>query len=391
MIDGARPVRAAPPRAPRVASALVIVGLVALCVSLWLLRRASEPQQDPAPAASTETATVPPAAILSPPPPTPELPALPRAPDLRGNDTADPCEPPFEAEPPTGDESVTADGVTVAWQPGAVRTGPYDVALPPLAVAHLVKGLLAEAAAATGTLPRERMVVIVYASRDSLHTATRAPRWADGVYDGGAVRVAAEPSADLGVALPALRHELMHAQLHAAVGCMPAWLNEGLAMYFAGTPPVRSWLAMLREPDNFDLETLQVPAFSSLPDDRAHRAYAESLAMIVYLVERSGELGFKTAVQTLREAHDASRAGLDLWDRLYPGIDHRALLDTLARKLFGLSPGSELAALLRGTICCYGVRGLGELGCRSGTRRPERKLPWIDASRAPRALCDPTW
>src|SRR6185295_10507347 len=279
--------------ARRSLGAVVIVGLLGVGVFLWLLHDEIDPMAPRSPgAASPARAAVSPVrstAIPPAPPAMPELPPPPEPPELRGHDTVDPCTAGFEPPIPFGFETVATDGVTVAWQPGAAPQGPYDVALQPVAVAHLITGLLAEAATLTGTPRRERLTAIVYPSRAALRAATRAPAWSDGIYDGGAVRVGALPSAELGVDVTSLRHELIHAQLHATVGCMPSWLNEGLAMYFAGAPPIRTWLRMLRNPDGFDLATLEVPSFAAMPDDRAERAYAESLAMIVFIVERSGE------------------------------------------------------------------------------------------------------
>ena len=374
----------------------MIVGLVGLCVGLWQLRSALDPLQAPPRAPAAASAAVverpPSPAIPTPQPAVPELPPPPAVPELRGNDTVDPCTSAFEAEPPPGYDSTTVDGITVAWQPGPpARPGPYDFALRPTALAYLVKGLLAEAAALTGTLPRERIAVIVYPSADSFHAATRAPAWAVGLYTVGAGSGTRTPRAELAVEVDALRHELMHAQLHGAVGCMPAWFNEGLATYFAETPPIRAWMRMLRNPEISDLGALQVPTFAILPEDRAARAYAESLAMIVYLVERSGELGIKTAAQVLRSAgRESPRAGLDLWDRLYPGTGHRAVVDALARKLFGVAPGNELDAIFQGAVCCHGVRSVRDVACRGAPPRTDRKI-WGDSSRSPRALCDATW
>jgi hypothetical protein len=220
---------------------------------------------------------------------------------------------------------------------------------------------------------------------------THAPAWADGLYDGGAIRLPIQSNTELGVLISTLRHELMHAQLHTAAGCMPAWFNEGLAMYFAGTPPARQWVRMLRTPDAYDLAALQVPALEDMPKDRAERAYAESLAMILFLVERAGEPGLKLAVQTLRAAsRESPRAALDLWDRLAPGTGHRAVLDVLAHKLFGVTLGSELDALWKGAICCSGLRAVTELGCRGAPLRPD-KTAWLDPASTPRVACYTTW
>jgi hypothetical protein len=285
-----------------------------------------------------------------------------------------------------------AQGITVGWSPGeATKPWPYDVTLKPTAVAYLVNGLLAEAAALTGTPRRKRLTVIVYPSQEDFVARTGIPTWADGLYDGGAVRLAVDPGSELGVNTATLRHELMHAQLHAAVGCMPAWFNEGLAMYFAGTPPARQWVRILRSPDDFDLTSLQVPTLAKLPGDRAERAYAESLAMIVFIVERSGEAGLKAAVQTLGAAvHESPRAGLNFWERLYPRTGHRDVLNALAQKVFGLALGSELDAVFTAAVCCYGFRTVRAFGCRGALARSD-KTTWVDQSSSPRAVCRATW
>src|SRR5882672_2942083 len=207
---------------------VVIVGLVGVCALLWLLRAEVDPGPPPAPARDATTAGGAAARVAHvvalPPPPMPELPPTPEAPELRGHDTVDPCTGLSNPATPAGFETVMVDGVTVAWRPAPpAPQGPYDVAVAPTAIAYLVHGLLAEAAALTGTPRRERIRVVIYPP-EAFHTETSAPRWADGIYDGGAVRVAARPSAELGVEIATLRHELMHAQLHPA-GCMPAWLN----------------------------------------------------------------------------------------------------------------------------------------------------------------------
>jgi hypothetical protein len=377
--------------------ALVIAGLFAVCVPLWLLRSAIDTEPAAPAVASAPAAEVVAAALPArpAPPPTvqpamPELPPETEIPDLRGHDTVDLCTEGFEPAIPAGFDTVSAGGATVAWQPGPLATqGPYDAPVSPIAIAHLVSGLLTEAAALTGTPRRERITVVVYPSKPAFLAGTHAPSWSGGIYDGGAVRVVAQPAAELGVAVRTLRHELLHAQLHTAVGCVPAWLNEGLAMYSSGPPPLARWLRMLRSPDAYDLGELAVPSFAVLPTERAERAYAESLAMIVFLIERSGEAGLLSALAALRASPSAA-ARAALWDRLYPGTGHRQLLDALARKLFGAPLGAELDAALRGAVCCHGLETVATLACRGVPPRPDRTT-WLDRSSSPRALCDTTW
>jgi len=371
----------------------VIIGFLGVCVVLWLLRGALDPAPPPPPAAlhpgvATRSGST---AVPTSPPAIPELPPPPEAPPLGGHDTVDPCTAGWEPTIPSGYDTAIADGITVAWLPGELTNpGPYDIALKPTAVAYLVNGLLEEAAQLTGTNRREHLTVIIDPSRESFLARAGAPAWSDGIYDGSAIRLAVRPSAELGVQISTLRHELMHAQLHAAVGCMPSWFNEGLAMYFAGAPPVRQWVRMLRNPDAYDLTALQVPSLAAMPDDRAERAYAESLAMIVFIIERAGEPGLPAAVRALRTLSRGPRGGLDLWDRLYPGAGHHAVLASLAHKIFGVTLGDELDAIFKGAVCCYGLRAVNELGCRGAPLRFD-KTSWLDQTGSPRAACSTTW
>jgi hypothetical protein len=367
----------------------VVLGFVVLGVLVWWLRGALET----APVAPVTPVAVPrasaPAAPVAPVArpavtalPLPEVHEVREPPDLRGHDAVDPCTAGWEPAIPAGFDKVTALGITVAWSPlDAAAASPYDIAPRPTAVAYLVNGLLDEAATLTGTARRERLTVIVYASQAEYFARTGAPRWSSGLYDGGAVRMPVTLTAELGVAAATLRHELMHAQLHAAVGCIPAWFNEGVAMYFAGAPPVREWMQMLRGHEPFDLAALQGPSLAEMTSDNARRAYAESLAMVMLLVEQTGEPGLRTALQTLEGLkRESPRAGLELWDRLVPGTGHGTVIDALARKVFGVPTGGELDAILRGPMCCAGLRAVSELSCRAGPPPPEGagREGWID-------------
>ncbi|HEU0034837.1 MAG TPA: hypothetical protein VFQ53_29635 [Kofleriaceae bacterium] len=307
--------------------------------------------------------------------------------DARVQHTVDPCTVLLEPAIPDGFDTVTASGITVAAPPFDPQTAsPTDGPLRPLALAHAIAGMLEEAAALTGTPRRDQLTVIVYPTRDEYFAQTHAPAWSAGLYDGRAVRIPAKLSSDLGVAASTLRHEIMHAQLHAAVGCMPAWFNEGIAMYFGDPPPVHEWLAMLRERDVFDLDTLQRPVIDEkLARDAATRAYARSLAMVMYLVEHGGEASLGKAVQTVLDSHtDAPR--LAVWNRLYPRVDSRAVLDTLATKIFGTT---DLDDVLGAAICCYGLRAPAELACRAATTRSTEST-WVDRTATP-AACRNEW
>jgi hypothetical protein len=320
---------------------------------------------------------------LSEPKPEPELAEGPRPKAGRRSffHTADPCRPVAEPRLPAGYDGMSAQGITLAW--------PLDGAplLEPTAFAYLVAGLLEEAAQLTGTERRERLTVIFYASREDLHTLGGAPKWASGLYD-GAVLLPAEPGKDFGVQMPSLRHEVMHAQLHTGAGCTPMWFNEGTAMYFSGLPPRRGWTRMLRKQKVVDFGTMATSTFDDPEKENVDHMYAQSLAMVLFMIDRSGESALKDAVLGLRAAPraDARRAALDLWGHLNPGVAPRDLLDSLARRMFRAPQPPTPDDLLRSAVCCYGATRLREFGCRLSPL-DETKDIWVDESRSPAAVC----
>lgn len=284
--------------------------------------------------------------------------ALPR-PGKRGSilDTADPCEPLVEPGVPASFQSVHASGMTVAWPPSV------EIA-EPTSLAYVVAGLVEEAAQLTGTDPRDALTVFLHASTEDLHLATDTPEWTTGVYD-GAVHVVAEPRVDFGVRLVTLRHEVMHAQLHAGVGCMPAWFNEGVAQYFAGRPPTRAWLEFLKTRASFDFDALSVPTIVEAEKEDAPTLYATSLAMLLFEIDRrtGGIPRIVDALQASAE-RDPRRRARSLWRDQNPSTTSSDVRDVLARRLFGVSSERDLENALGGQVCCTGERRLSELACR---------------------------
>jgi hypothetical protein len=293
---------------------------------------------------------------------------------------------------PEGFEVQTVGDITVAWAPiDPARRGPLDRAFAPLLLGQAVAALLDEAAALTATARRPRLTVVVYAGREEMLADSRAPKWAGGLYDGGAIRLPAQANTDLGVGLTTLRHEVMHAQLHAGAGCMPAWLDEGLATYFGGSAPVREWASMLRRPEPFDLGVLEARGIDETSTDRARRFYAQSLAMIAFLVEGRGELEIPRVLRVLREAQATSwRDALAVWQRLEPDTSSQAVLEALAKKVFRARLGGDLERTLAGPICCSGLNDLRELTCRGTAARPGERI-WSEREPPPRAVCRTDW
>jgi hypothetical protein len=301
--------------------------------------------------------------------------------------TVNPCKVTAEPTIPEEYERVTAAGITVAWNPAAET---QDFPFRPLTLAHAVVGVLDEAALLTGTARRAHLTVIVDGSRADFQVRTQASIWVAGFYDGGAVRLPAG-SSDFGVRLRTLRHEAMHAQLHTAVGCMPAWFNEGLATYFGNEPPVSEWLAMLGTGEPFDLATLRDPTLPDPSSRDSKRMYAVAAAMIVYIAQRGALHGAVHTAQALNNPRNGQQGSpFELWEILHPGAGYRDVLDKLAERVFGMTTGPSLELVLRGPMCCTGMYNLGAFSCRAALPRASESS-WRDTTSVPPATCRTRW
>jgi len=332
-------------------------------------------------------------AALAPVPVVPHKVADPRPPatfDAAVEHTADPCTALAEPMVPEGYEQLTTAGITVAWNP-TVQTD--HVSFRPLSTAHLIAGVLEEAAQLTGTDRRAHLTVIVDVSLEDFRARMRVPAGVRGFYNGGEVRLPSGPS-DLRMNLSTLRHEIMHAQIHATVGCVPRWLHEGLATYFGGVPPVKEWFAMLRSGEPFDIATLHDPTVFDPVHPGAARMYGVAAAMVVYIVqEGGGEHALPVVVRAAKAVDQRGRrriASSQLWHALYPGAGYREVLDRLAERIFGMPRGPRLEHVFRGPICCMGRSNVSALSC--WTAQPlGSESTWRDETSVPGAMCRTHW
>jgi hypothetical protein len=339
---------------------LIVVGLfVGALVWLWHSTQETSVAAERT-AAPVAPATTPSRRVMTPTVPAARLALPPRTStfDATSHHTADPCTALSEPIIPATFEQTTIGGVTVAWDPN--DEAPFRATT----VAYTVAGILEEAAQLTGTDRRERLAVIVDASPEDFLARTKAPAWVGGLYDGAAIHLPPHVRADLGVAMISLRHEVMHAQMHATIGCTPFWFNEGLANYFAGATPIKEWVAMVRTAEPFDLTLLREPSIFDIKAENAQRMYAVSTAMLLFLVQRGGEQGIRDAVR-IAQAATTIPAALDLFARIAPNVEYRDVLDALAQKIFGMPRGPELDAIINGALCCTHQRSPGELACRA--------------------------
>ena len=300
----------------------------------------------------------------------------PRPPDA---ETVDPCTAIRDPELPEGFDSVSVDGITVAYARVSATPNPYDRPLQPSVLARATLALLEEAAEATGTPARSQLTVIVWPDKELFRSRTKAPIWAGGLYDGG-VEIPADAHADLGVSLATLRHEIMHAQLHYSVGCTPVWFDEGVAQLFGGEVPVRTWNDAMRAHGWFDTRDLAVSSVVAVHTDEVRRVYAESLAMVVVALDKVSLSDLVLAVRG---------ADLDVWERRF-GLDAHAVLDALARRIYGISLGGDLDALLATPVCCSQVVDPRAIRCHASPPHEERYV-WLDQRSAPTAACSTRW
>jgi hypothetical protein len=370
---------------------VVVAGLAAVVVGagLWLWRVASAPAEvaagdDVSAGRRTARSVGPPPAAGSARPAPPAEPAPGTVETFRGRDTYDPCRPARATSVPRDYSTTTYAGVTVAWDPHGVDHFGERARVSPTEIAALAGGTLEAAAQLTGTSARPALTIIVDSSKEEFLRRTGADNWMGGFYDGAQIRTYAARWADLGVSIATLRHEVMHAQLHAAVGCMPAWFDEGMAQYFAQEVSTKTLTAMFRDRRMLEPGSIAtIDDYEAFGGDSVALVYASSLAMIAYLAPADDE-PLRAAVRWLVRAQ-RSGAPRELWTTVAPGIGGREVLAALANRIWGRSPG-ELD--LGGGVCCWGA-DLRDLRCaRSPSPPANTDAPWIEHVDGHVATCE---
>jgi tetratricopeptide (TPR) repeat protein len=149
-----------------------------------------------------------------------------------------------------------------------------------------------------GAYPSESINVILYSDRQ-FHDITGAPEWAAGGFD-GQIRVPVQGAAqNLGQFDRVLTHELTHAMLkNVASRNLPAWLNEGLAMYCEGHDTARSERRLAAARLFVPLAALRT-SFARLNAAQAVVAYEESAFATQALLDQIGPSGLGPLLQDL--------------------------------------------------------------------------------------------
>jgi len=171
----------------------------------------------------------------------------------------------------------------------------------------------------------ERVIPVVLYTEQQFSDITRSPSWAAAAYDGRIkvpVRGALENPEELD---RVLTHEFTHALVQSiAPRNVPAWLNEGLAVYFEPQGP--AWIDAQLASSNYRMPLQKLAGgFGGLTGGRARMAYAQSGAAVRSLMEQAGpqamtglllDLGrgekFETAFeQRMLQPYESFAASLD--------------------------------------------------------------------------------
>ena len=196
-----------------------------------------------------------------------------------------------EASLPQNHEAIKDDRFTIGFD------GPVQQRLADRAVSVLGASFF-RIAKVLGAYPSAPINVVLY-SEKQFHDITGAPEWAAGGFDGQIripVRGAAQNPAEFD---RVLTHELTHAMLkHIVSRKVPAWLNEGLAMYFEGRDAALSERRLAAARLFVPLAALQT-SFLRLNTAQAVVAYEESAFAARALIDRIGPSGLGQLLQDL--------------------------------------------------------------------------------------------
>jgi tetratricopeptide repeat protein len=139
---------------------------------------------------------------------------------------------------------------------------------------------------ALGAYPTDQIHVVLYTEKQ-FRDITRAPEWSGGLYDGKIRVPVAGATRSRKLFETVLSHELTHAMVASlAPRGVPAWLHEGLAQHFDGSPVAAARRRLAAHRVRIPLEQLE-RGFNGLTTAGAVIAYDESLvAASAILVRR---------------------------------------------------------------------------------------------------------
>ena len=160
---------------------------------------------------------------------------------------------------------------------------------------------------ALGSYPTNALNVILYTDKQ-FHDITGAPEWAGAGFDGQIRMPVGGATQNLREFDRILTHELTHAMLASiAARNVPAWLNEGLAMYFEGNNAAASEKRLASARAFVPLGYLE-RGFTGLTAQQADLAYEMSAFATSALITRIGAANLQFLLQDLDRGHTIDTA-----------------------------------------------------------------------------------
>jgi tetratricopeptide (TPR) repeat protein len=162
--------------------------------------------------------------------------------------------------------------------------------------------------------PEEPVTVIIY-TQDQFKTATDAPDWTAGIYD-GKIRVRI---GDILKGEDGLRRVLYHEYAHAVIqritgGNIPVWFNEGIAQYQEPDSKITKDDELLLKGTGkngklIPFESLDKVSVQEVKDEQLVRLiYVQSKSIVHYMVDRYGFYKVKQVLYGLGESADFKQA-----------------------------------------------------------------------------------
>jgi hypothetical protein len=222
------------------------------------------------------------------------------------------------------------DGITLSWPDGALTEAEAGALL------AAVTRDLDEASRLLDTPRRAMLSVVVYPGHEELLAVSCVNAWAAALYD-GRLRVVADAEQPTKIDLATIRHETLHAALMPFAPDAPLWFHEGVAQQFAHEEKratLQRWRLMVANRSYIPFASLDGSFQAFEGRDDASLAYAQSLGLVSFLVDRRGESVVARAARDFREGLDTSAVLAREAGAPVTGDD---LLDFLARRLVAVA------------------------------------------------------
>lgn len=170
--------------------------------------------------------------------------------------------------------------------------------------------------------PKQKTEVILYGNRD-FKSLTNAPDWSGGLYD-GKIRI---PVGGLTGMNENLRRILYHEYAHVLIRALARnhvtlWLNEGLAQWAAGETSAHLEQRLAKGEKLLPFARLE-KSFAGLSEPEASLAYAQSLSLTNFLIERFGEAQILAVLNRLGAGANFPVAAAEIlapWDGSFNGL-----------------------------------------------------------------------